>query len=161
MEVSFTSPEPMWTLTMKLPYTKWNFTPKWNLKPVWGHLGFYVNVLLLFTWKTHCGLKFHFGQFDRSEIWTKVSFTLPEVIWKLIMKLPYTEVKFYPKVKSQTSLSSLRVSCKRALIKPSCRAKQMNCFYMKRNTAPEWANQYLFQLQKLSKCQELLIHCIF
>ena len=107
MEVSFTLPEPMWTLTMKLPYTKWNFTPKWNLKPVWGHLGFYVNVLLLFTWKTHYGLKFHFGQFDRSEIWTKVSFTLPEVIWKLIMKLPYTEVKLYPKVKSQTSLSSL------------------------------------------------------
>ena len=27
----------------------------------------------------------------------------------------YTEVKFYPKVKSQTGLSSLRVSCKRAL----------------------------------------------
>ena len=32
------------------------------------------------------------------------------------MKLPYTEVKFYPEVKSQTGLSSLRVSCKRALI---------------------------------------------
>ena len=30
------------------------------------------------------------------------------------MKLPYTEVKFYPEVKSQTGLSSLRVSCKRA-----------------------------------------------
>ena len=34
----------------------------------------------------------------------------------LIMKLPHTEVKFYPEVKSQTGLSSLRVSCKRALI---------------------------------------------
>ena len=32
------------------------------------------------------------------------------------MKLPHTEVKFYPEVKSQTRLSSLRVSCKRALI---------------------------------------------
>ena len=32
-----------------------------------------------------------------------------------MMKLPYTEVKFYPEVKSQTGLSSLRVSCKRAL----------------------------------------------
>ena len=31
------------------------------------------------------------------------------------MKLPYTEVKRYPEVKSQTGLSSLRVSCKRAL----------------------------------------------
>ena len=30
----------------------------------------------------------------------------------LIMKLPHTEVKFYPEFKSQTSLSSLRVSCK-------------------------------------------------
>ena len=32
------------------------------------------------------------------------------------MKLPHTEVKFYPEVKSQTGLSSLRVSCKRGLI---------------------------------------------
>ena len=32
------------------------------------------------------------------------------------MKLPQTEVKFYHEVKSQTGLSSLRVSCKRALI---------------------------------------------
>ena len=31
------------------------------------------------------------------------------------MKLPHTEVKFYPEVKSQTGLSSLWVSCKRAL----------------------------------------------
>ena len=31
------------------------------------------------------------------------------------MKLPHTEVKFHPKVKSQTGLSSLRVSCKHAL----------------------------------------------
>ena len=31
-----------------------------------------------------------------------------------MMKLPYTEVKFYREVKSQTGLSSLRVSCKRA-----------------------------------------------
>ena len=31
------------------------------------------------------------------------------------MKLPHTEVKFYPEVKSQTGLSLLRVSCKCAL----------------------------------------------
>ena len=31
------------------------------------------------------------------------------------MKLPYNEMKFFPEVKSQTSLSSLRVSSKRAL----------------------------------------------
>ena len=35
--------------------------------------------------------------------------------FRLIRKLPYTEVKFYSEVKSQTGLSSLRVSCKRAL----------------------------------------------
>ena len=33
------------------------------------------------------------------------------------MKLPYTEVKFYPEVKSQTGLSLFLVSCKRALKK--------------------------------------------
>ena len=37
-----------------------------------------------------------------------------KVMRTLIMKLPYTEVKFYPKVISQTDLRSLRVSCKRA-----------------------------------------------
>ena len=70
---------------------------------------------MLFTWKTHCGLKFCFGQIDRSGICTEVSFTSSEVMWTLVMKLPYTEVKFHPEVKSQTDLSSLRVSCKRAL----------------------------------------------
>ena len=58
---------------------------------------------------------FHFGQLDRNEICTEVSFIPPEVMWTLIMKLPHTELKFYPDVKSQTGLSSLRVSCKRAL----------------------------------------------
>ena len=64
--------------------------------------------------KTHCSLKFHFGQFDRGEISTEGSFTLPEVMWTLIMKLPHTEVKLYPEMKSQIDLSSLRILCKRA-----------------------------------------------
>ena len=51
----------------------------------------------------------------RFEICTEVSFTSSEVMWMLIMKLPHTEVKFYPKAKSQTGLSLLRVSSKRAL----------------------------------------------
>ena len=42
-------------------------------------------------------------------------FHYARVMWTLIMKLPHTEVKFYPEVKSQTGLSSVRVSCKRAL----------------------------------------------
>ena len=56
-------------------------------------------------------------QFEISfrSICTEVSFTTPEVMWKLIMKLPHTEVKLYPEAKSQTGLSSLRVSRKRAL----------------------------------------------
>ena len=62
---------------------------------------------LLFTLKTQYVLKFHFGQIDRSEICTEISFTLPELIWKLIIQLAYTEVKLYPKLKSQTGLSSL------------------------------------------------------
>ena len=56
---------------------------------------------LLMQNRCHCGLKFHFGQFDLSEICTEVSFT-------------YIEVKFYPKVGSKTGRSSLRVSFKRA-----------------------------------------------
>ena len=70
---------------------------------------------LLFTWKSHCGLKFHFSQIDQSEICTEVSFNYPELMGTLIIKLPYSKVKFYTKVKSQTGLSSLWVSCKRAL----------------------------------------------
>ena len=69
----------------------------------------------MFTWKTHCGLRFHFDQFDQSEIYTEVSFTTLEVMLALIMKLPHTEVKLCSEVKSQTGLSSIRVSCKRAL----------------------------------------------
>ena len=51
-------------------------------------------------------------QIGRSEICTEVSFTSPELVWRLIMKLPYAEVKFYPKVKSQSGLNSLQISCK-------------------------------------------------
>ena len=70
---------------------------------------------LLFTWKIRCGLKLYFDQFDRSEICAEVSFNTPRIMWTLIIKLPHTELKFQPNVKSQTSLSSLQVSCKRAL----------------------------------------------
>ena len=37
-------------------------------------------------------------------------------MWTLIMNSTYTKMKFYPEVKSQTGLSSLRVSCERVLI---------------------------------------------
>ena len=41
--------------------------------------------------------------------------TSPKVMWTLIMNLSYTEVKFYPDIKRQTGLNSIRGSCKRAL----------------------------------------------
>ena len=75
----------------------------------WGYLPF--------TWKIYWGFKFHFGQFDQSEICTEVSFPPLKVMWTLLMNLTHTEVKFYPEVKYETGLSSLRVSCKHALIK--------------------------------------------
>ena len=53
---------------------------------------------LLFTWKSHWGLEFHFGQTDRSEICTEMSFTLTKLMWTLVMKLAYTDVKFHPEV---------------------------------------------------------------
>ena len=43
----------------------------------------------------------------RFEICTEVTFTSPELVRMLIIKLPYTKVKFYHEVKSQTGLSSL------------------------------------------------------
>ena len=35
---------------------------------------------LLFTWKTHCGLKFHFGQTEQGAICVEVIFISPELI---------------------------------------------------------------------------------
>ena len=79
---------------------------------------------LIFTMKTHCGLKFHFYQIYRSEICTEVSFTLLELMltskWKLVLKtvliswnlctisrkLPITE-RDYSNVKDTTLLKSL------------------------------------------------------
>ena len=89
-----------------------HFKVVWDFKTVWVQFGYHVNVLLMFTWKTHCGLKFHFG------LCTEVSFTPPEDMWTLIIKLPRTEVKFYPEVKSQTCLSYEKVSLGARLTRP-------------------------------------------
>ena len=35
---------------------------------------------LLFAWETHCGLKFHFGQIDGSEICIEVSLASPKLM---------------------------------------------------------------------------------
>ena len=57
----------------------------------------------------------HFGQIDRSEICSEVNFTSPKLMLMQIIKLPYTEMKFYHEVKSETGLILVRVSCKRTL----------------------------------------------
>ena len=79
--------------------------------------------------QTHCGLKFYFGLNHRSEICTELSFTLPELLRTLIMKLTYTEVKFYPEVKSQTGLSTLQVSYKRALKLGKSNKRKLRAFW--------------------------------
>ena len=69
---------------------------------------------------------------------------------KLIMKLTYTKVKFHPKVKPQTGLSPLRVSCKHALksaIDQSCtfgKSKQM-----KVNKNIIWMQKFLGKLNEV------------
>ena len=40
----------------------------------------YDLLIYMLTWKYHCCLKIHFDQMDGSEVCTKVSFTLPEVM---------------------------------------------------------------------------------
>ena len=73
--------------------------------------------------QTHCGLKFYFGLNHRSEICTELSFTLPELMRTLIMKLTYTEVK------SQTGLSTLQVSYKRALKLGKSNKRKLRAFW--------------------------------
>ena len=70
--------------------------------------------LRAFTVYMQNSLRFELSLRYRSEICTEVSFTTPDVMRTLIMKLPDTKMKLYPEVNSQTGLSSLRVACKRA-----------------------------------------------
>ena len=67
-----------------------------------------------------------------TEVKSASSFTLPEVMWPLIMKLPNTAVNFYYEVKSQTDLSSFWVCFLRVnvllhtgiFLKIGCRAQR-------------------------------------
>ena len=81
----------------------------------------------------------------RFEICTEVTSTSPELVRMLIIKLPYTKVKFYHEVKSQTGLSSLRVSCKRALTPFSTKFKRANVF---------WSQWRQFQRERERKREE-------
>ena len=73
--------------------------------------------LRTFTLHMENSLQFEISLQSKWPKWnlSEVSFTSPEAMWSLIRKLPYTGLKFQPEVKSPTGLSSLWVSCKRAL----------------------------------------------
>ena len=68
----------------------------------------------MFTWKSHAGLKFHFGQNDQYEI-TVLSFISPQFMWTQVKSWLNTEVRFSTEMKSHTGLSSFRLSCERTL----------------------------------------------
>ena len=52
---------------------------------------------ILFTWKSHAGLDFHFGQNDRYEIHIVLSFISPQFMWTQIKSWLKTEVRFSTK----------------------------------------------------------------
>ena len=71
----------------------------------------------MFTWKSHAGLKLHFGQNDRYEIHIVLSFISPQFMWTQVKSWLNTEVRYSTEMKSHTGLSSFRLSCERTLIR--------------------------------------------
>ena len=69
----------------------------------------------MFTWKSHAGLKFKFGQNDPYEIHTVLSFTSAQFMWTQVKSRINTEARFSNEMKSYTGLSSFRLSCERTL----------------------------------------------
>ena len=69
-----------------------------------------------FTWKSHAGLKLHFGENDRYEIHTGLHLISPQFMRTQLKKWLSTEVRFSTEIKSYTSLSSFRLSCEGTLI---------------------------------------------
>ena len=69
----------------------------------------------MFTWKSHAGLKFHFGQNERYEIHTVLSFISPQFKWTQVKSWLNTEVRFWTQMKSHTGLRSFCLSCARTL----------------------------------------------
>ena len=58
---------------------------------------------IMFTWKPHASLRFHFGQNDRYRIHT----VSPQFMWTQVK----IWLRFSTEIKSHTSLSSFRLSC--------------------------------------------------
>ena len=76
----------------------------------------------MFTWKSHAGLKFHFGQNERCEIicglwWNpyRFDFISPQFMWTQVKSWLNTEVRFSTGMKSHNGLSSFRLSCERTV----------------------------------------------
>ena len=69
----------------------------------------------MFTWKSYAGLKFHFGQFDRYEIHTVLSFISPQFMWTQVKSWLNPEVRFSTEMKSHTVLSSFHLSSQRTV----------------------------------------------
>ena len=67
----------------------------------------------MFTWKSHASLKFHFGQNDRYEIHTILSFISPQFMWTQVKSWLNTKVRYSTEMKSHTGLSSFRLSYER------------------------------------------------
>ena len=76
----------------------------------------FVSGKILFTWKPHAGLKFHFVQNDRYKIHVILSFVLSQLTWTQVKSWLNTEVRFSNKMKSHTGLSLFLLSCERTLI---------------------------------------------
>ena len=73
-------------------------------------------------------LRFEFSLRSSWPKWNlhRSEFHYAQVMWTVIKKLPHTEVKFYSEVKSQTGLSSLRVSCKHVISVCQCKTANLS-----------------------------------
>ena len=95
---------------------KTSFLPKWpqsNNTRNEFQTNIYIKskIQILFTWKSHAGLKFHFGQNYRHEIHTGLSFILPQFIWTPAKSWLNAERRFSTKMKLHNGLSSFHLSC--------------------------------------------------
>ena len=71
--------------------------------------------LIMFTWKSHAGLKFHFGQNDRYEIHTILSFISAQFMWTQVKSWLNIEMRFSTEMKSLNGLRLFRASCEPTL----------------------------------------------
>ena len=90
-----------------------HFRIKRNIQRVCAYSFRFVQIV--FTWKSHAGLKFHLGQNDRYIIHTVLSFISPQFMWTQVKSWLNTEMRFSTEMKSYTGLSSFPLSCERTV----------------------------------------------